>query len=475
MLCTKGNLDKFIQLCIRMSAQKTPGRDTLFLLKKSAIALTVKAGGFITQYLFIFTVARLLGPGSLGGFTLSYTVVQLVSILALMGIDNLLIRKVAAAKAAGTPAEMKAAYITALQITGASSLVLAIVLFLASPILAVHVFHKPWLSDSLQIAALGLPPFVWITLHAAAFRGSKNMLGFTLFKTILPLLNSCLLLLAWHLQWPITPVAGFTLSAFVVVTGYVFAWYTFSGVGGLNKTPLLNKRAMILESLPMMITGSVFFILNWIDNLVIGIYRTEAEVGFYDTAFKISSASAAVLMAVNAIQAPTFAEIHSTRNYARLRRYVFNSTRLLFYATAPITLALLLFPELILSIFGKAFEVSSKSLQILAIGNFINCITGSVGILLMMTGYQQGYNRIIVVAAIVGIALNFLLVPVMGIEGAAVASTVAKILWNLAAVWYVYTKLQLVSIYLPGMRAPKADGQEREYPGNKEDHTLTNE
>jgi Na+-driven multidrug efflux pump len=63
----------------------------------------------------------------------------------------------------------------------------------------------------------------------------------------------------------------------------------------------------------------------------------------------------------------------------------------------------------------------------------------------------------------------------MGIEGAAVASTIAKILWNLAAVWYVYTKLQLISIYLPGMRAPKADEQEREYPGNKEDHTLTNE
>jgi O-antigen/teichoic acid export membrane protein len=214
---------------------------------------------------------------------------------------------------------------------------------------------------------------------------------------------------------------------------------------------------MLKESLPMMMTGSIFFILNWIDNIAIGIYWSEASVGLYDTAFKISSASAAILMAVNAIQAPTFAEIQSTHDHQRLKSYVYNSTRLLFYATAPITIGILIFPEFLLGLFGKEFATAGSSLQILALGNFINCITGSVGILLMMTGHQEQYNRIIMVAAILGISLNFLLVPTMGIVGAAISSTVAKVFWNIAAVIYTYKKLGLVSIYLPGLKKPSTN------------------
>lgn len=432
------------------------GKDIGFLVKKSGIALTVRAGGMITQYLFIYTVARLLGPGQLGSYTLSFTVVQLVSILALMGLDNLLIRKVAAGRAANNPMMVKEAYLVSRKVTAVSSILLAVILYLLSPLLAAHVFHKPWLQQNLSIASLALPPFTWIVLHAGAFRGSKNMIGFTLFKTIIPLFNAVLILIAYYAGAEnFTPVMGFTCTVFIVSMGYVFVWKRFSQLEEVIVVPSYTWKQLVSEALPMMITGSIFFILNWVDNIVIGIFRTEAEVGIYDTAFKISSASAAILMAVNAIQAPTFAEIHSQQDHHRLRRYVYRSTRLLFYATAPLTLFLLIFPEFILSIFGKGFNGGATALQILAIGNFVNCITGSVGILLMMTGYQIQYNRIIMIAAAIGILLNVILVPVIGIEGAAWSSTISKIFWNLVAVAYVYKKLGIVSIYLPGLKRPK--------------------
>ncbi len=438
------------------------GKDIGFLVKKSGIALTVRAGGMITQYLFIYTVARLLGPGQLGSYTLSFTVVQLVSILALMGLDNLLIRKVAAGRAANNPVMVKEAYMVSRKVTAVSSILLAFLLYFLSPVIAREVFHKPWMEQNLAIASIALPPFTWIVLHAGAFRGSKNMIGFTLFKTIIPLLNAILILLAYFMgAEQFTPVMGFTFTVFLVAAGYVFVWKRYSQLDDVTITPSYTWQQLVQEALPMMITGSIFFILNWVDNIVIGIFRTEAEVGIYDTAFKISSASAAILMAVNAIQAPTFAEIHSQQDHQRLRRYVYRSTRLLFYATAPLTLLLLVFPELILSIFGKGFTGGAHALQILAIGNFINCITGSVGILLMMTGYQIQYNRIIMIAAGIGIALNVLLVPLMGIEGAAWSSTISKIFWNLGAVIYVYRKLGIVSIYLPGLKRPKESNQEQ--------------
>ncbi|MBK7964582.1 MAG: polysaccharide biosynthesis C-terminal domain-containing protein [Bacteroidetes bacterium] len=208
---------------------------------------------------------------------------------------------------------------------------------------------------------------------------------------------------------------------------------------------------MVTESLPMMITGSIFFILNWIDNLVIGVYRTEIEVGLYDTAFKIASASAIILMAINAIQGPTFAEYHSKNDISKLRNSIFTSTKMLFYATLPFTLLICIFPEWILSFFGNDFKQASTALIILSIGNFFSSITGSVGILLQMTGHQKPYNNIILCAAITSIILNIILVPRIGITGAAIASAIAKIIQNLAGSIYVYKKFGFLSIYLPGI------------------------
>jgi O-antigen/teichoic acid export membrane protein len=426
-------------------------KDLVFLLKKSSIALTVKAGGMLTQYLFLFTIARFLGPGALGSFTLSFTVLQLASVLAIMGLDNLLLRKVAAASANNNLPALKSAYLGALQITSISSLVLAAAIYLTAPLLAGSLFSKPWLSGSFQTVSIALPFFVLSTLHTAAFRGLKNMLGFTLFRTLTPLVNTVIITGSWFIGTKVNPVTGLSLAITVLTIMYFIAWYRYSRIGTVNSASHVPKAQMISEALPMMITGSVFFILNWMDNLVIGIYRPEVSVGIYDTAFKIASAATAVLLAVNAVQAPTFAELHSRGNHERLRQYVFSSTRLLFYTTAPITALLLIAPEFILNLFGPGFSEGSLSLRILAIGNFVNCITGSVGILLMMTGFQKEYNRIVLAASIIAIALNFTLVPMWGIKGAAISSTISKIIWNLGSVVFVYKKLGIVSIYLPGI------------------------
>lgn len=432
--------------------------DFAFLFKKSAIALTVKSGGMIGQYLFLFTVARYLGPGSLGAFTISFSVMQLIAVFALLGLDNLLIRKVAAAKAENDADALRNAYFTSFSITTLSSLLLAGVFFFMAPFLSVSVFDKPALTEHFRMISYALPFFVFTTIHAAGFRGAKHMMGFTLFKTLVPLLNCLVIVMSWYLNLSVTPVSAFTFSVVLLAAGYAIAWWKFNGffrstTGFVSQ----NWKDTLHHSLPMMITGSIFFVLNWVDNLVIGIFWPEADVGFYDAAFKISSVSAAVLMAINAIQAPLFAEFHSLNEQQKLKAVVFRSTRLLFYASFPITLFLIVFPDWILSFFGGDFSRAALSLQILSFGNFVNCITGSVGILLMMTGHQRIYNTIVMIAAVISILLNFILVPRFGIEGAAIASSFSKILWNVGALWVVYKKLNITSVFIPGFSKSPED------------------
>ncbi len=432
-------------------SKKGNKKETSFILKKGGIALSVKAGGMVTQYLFVFVVARMLGPGALGSFTLSFTVLQLLAIVGLLGLDNLLTRKVAAAKAAERPADIKSAHLTSIKITSISSVILSVLLFISADFIANSIFHKPQMTTHLKVMCFALAPFVFINIHAAAFRGMKNMIGFTFYKAIIPVLNVAFLFIGYYTALNISPTLGYAISCGLVMILYSIAWKKYSHSYEVGVVETTSKKEMVIESLPMMITGSIFFILNWIDNLVIGVYRTEIEVGLYDTAFKIASASAMILMAINAIQGPTFAEYHSKNDISKLRDSIFTSTKMLFYATLPFTLLICIFPDWILSFFGSDFKQASTALIILSIGNFFSSITGSVGILLQMTGHQKSYNNIILCAAITSIILNIILVPRIGITGAAISSAIAKIIQNLAGSIYVYKKFGFLSIYLPGI------------------------
>ena len=65
-------------------------------------------------------------------------------------------------------------------------------------------------------------------------------------------------------------------------------------------------------------------------------------------------------------------------------------------------------------------------------------MSGSVGIILNMTGKEKIFRNILSIALVIKVTLNLLLIPRFGIEGAAIASATSMIFWNLYSVYYVY-------------------------------------
>ena len=55
----------------------------------------------------------------------------------------------------------------------------------------------------------------------------------------------------------------------------------------------------------------------------------------------------------------------------------------------PCFLLFVLAGDWVLLIFGEEFQVGHSTLSILSIGQFVNAMTGSVGLLLLMTSYAS--------------------------------------------------------------------------------------
>jgi O-antigen/teichoic acid export membrane protein len=90
----------------------------------------------------------------------------------------------------------------------------------------------------------------------------------------------------------------------------------------------------------------------------------------------------------------------------------------------PVAGVMLVWPGELLSLFGADYEAGTFVLRALAVGQLINAATGPVGYALLMSGQERAFARITAGALALAIASHSVVIPLFGIEGAAVVSAV---------------------------------------------------
>jgi O-antigen/teichoic acid export membrane protein len=198
-----------------------------------------------------------------------------------------------------------------------------------------------------------------------------------------------------------------------------------------NVRPAYSLRQWLLVSLPLLFISGASLILNQTDTLTIGILLGTKEVGIYNAGFKTAGWVSFSLMVVNAIAAPLFASLYASNNIQELQRMVSIIARWIFWPALLIAIAIVNFAESILGLFGEEFIAAKWVLAAIALGQLVNVGSGSVGYLLMMTGHHNQCAFVMGWSAIINLILNLILIPVMGIEGAALATAFSMALWNI--------------------------------------------
>jgi O-antigen/teichoic acid export membrane protein len=177
------------------------------------------------------------------------------------------------------------------------------------------------------------------------------------------------------------------------------------------------------------------------DILVLGMFRPDAEIGIYRVACQIAALVSFGLSIVNSVQGPHIAHLHAMGDKRRLQQMVSRSSRGILSITLLIVIAVVLLGKPLLAVaFGPAFESAYVPLVILAIGQLVSVSAGSVSSLLNMTGHERDTMQGLMIAASLNLVLNLLLTPQWGATGAAVATAVTLIVWNLILLRKVYLR-----------------------------------
>lgn len=408
------------------------------LLKGSSVAFIFKIFGIGLSYIFILLIAKWYGAETMGLYALSFTLLNIFVTIGIFGFDNALVKFVADYNSNNKLESVKEVYQKSLIIIIPISFILLTILFFNAKYLANMIFKNDELTHFFQIASIAIMPFVLLRVNTSIFRGLKKIKEFSFFESIIiPLLSILVLTISFFLYHSKEMIM--IAQVIAIILTFIFSFMLLKK--SLSKEIILNKvlkyKDILKVSFPMLLTSSMALIISWTDIIMLGIFRSEVEVGVYSVLVKLAALTSITLLAINTIAAPKFSELYSRNDMEGLKKVAQSSSKMIFYSTLPIIFILAVLPEFILGLFGEEFIIGTTALWILMFGQFVNAISGSVGYLLIMTGKQVLFNKIILFSSLLNIVLNYILINKYGIVGAAISTMVAVSLLNILPFLFV--------------------------------------
>lgn len=415
------------------------------IVQGASISLGVRVVTGILTFALNVVVARTLGAERAGLFFLALTVVTIAAILGQLGLDAAVVRFVAAVATGEHWGRVKGIARHARLMTAGASVVLAAVLAIGAGWGSTAVFGKPELAEVLMWMSLAIVPFALMQLQSQLLKGLKRILFSQIPLVVLPAAAIPAILILGSAYATPGASAGYALAA-VLGAGASWALWRIVVRSMPGKPDMADRRDLKLAARSLLVVSALYMLMNWSAPLLVGVWMPASDVALYNVAHRTAFLTTIVLASVNSIAAPKFAELYHAGNLAALGATARNSARMMLLLAVPVLAFFVAAPSFVMALFGSEFVTGSTLLVILAIGQFVNVSTGSVGLVLIMSGREKVARNNVAVAATLNVVLQVVLIPRYGALGAAIATSVSIAMLNLSAAYLVHRELGIMTL-----------------------------
>jgi len=183
--------------------------------------------------------------------------------------------------------------------------------------------------------------------------------------------------------------------------------------------------------------------LKFLDMIMIGHYKTDADVGVYSIAAFIATIIETPLNSLERIANPKIAHHLAEKNYSEVKSIYFQSSKYLTLIGAWLMLMICVNVKDLLLLLPNDYSDGIMVSIIMSIGAFINMCTGvNYPILFNSDKYYFG-SIFIAIMLVVTIVLNIILIPIYGIMGAAISAAIASVVYNLLKYLFIYFEFKM--------------------------------
>lgn len=399
------------------------------LRRNAAVASLIQIAGVGVRYTSQLVLARWLGVTAFGQLTYSVNFSQIAATPADGGMATAVTRFVPEACARGDPIE------EAKVVRGSRQICLVLgggLALLLGAVVAV-VGGGPAPKSVILIALVGVPLFALTEVQTGLCRSYERIVA--AFVAPVALQPVLVVALAFAIAAATTRSVTVAVIASVGAIAVVCVQQAWS-VRRLRPSQVVvhadqaDLRRWSAVSIPLLLLSLSQLVFSRMDLLFVGIFLGAEQAGIYSVAFRTAAIILLVQTAINAVVTPRIARLHWAGERAQLETTMLASVRWVLIGSAVLSVPLIAVGGPILGVFGSPFRSGATALSVYLVGQLVSIGAGPAGWVLGLAGEHRKAAAIGVKSGLITIVAYLVMIPMLGIVGAAAANSLGMTIKN---------------------------------------------
>ena len=393
--------------------------------------------------IYVIVLAKTLSPENLGIYYLLITLLSFLMVLSRLGFDNLLVKNISIFKSKNNYVKIINLLSHSTYLIVFTSLFFYLIIFAFSDYISFYYLDSVINKNKLIIISLGLFFYNMSFIYSETFKALGNLNLSVIFPSILfPFFN----IIGLFSLIDYFPENAIFISVFISL----FFIYFFSRIILFDKLKLFFLLPLKFNfefknfnfPIEFYLIAISNFIFASVDTVVLGFFASNTEVGIYNILIRITLPFSTLLIIINNVYARDFSIWNDSKQFDKFYDVFFKLIKLSILFGLPYLLILVFFGNDILLFFGDYYKDYYAPLIILGLSFFLLLITGPSATILMMSGLELQYRKLLIYVGLLNILLSLILVPYFALFGAVISTSISIILKNIGSFYLAFKLLK---------------------------------
>ncbi len=396
------------------------------LFKGGAIVFTGLIISKLFGLIYRIIVGRSLGPEEYGIISVMLAVSSVIGALAYIGIPQGVQKYVSEYRGDDNTQKQVEIVRTGLLLVTIPSFLTGLALFLLAPWLSAELFNEPRAIWPLRFIAIILPLRAWRKVLVKTTEAHEKMqyrvyINY-IYRDTTKLILTLLFIFLGYSYLGAAAAFAIAFGSAVIVAIY----FTYKVLPELFKTPRKPSKQynkLLHHSWPLFAAGLFASIAGYIDTFMLQTFLGSEEVGLYNAAYPFAAAITFAGSAFGSIYLSNASKLYGAGKTKEMNEAYKLVVKWVSLISLPSFVILITYPETILQLFGSEYLEMANILRILAFGFLLSALIGPATKIIQAIDKTKYKLYLTLFIGTANIVLNYLLIPIYGVLGAALATT----------------------------------------------------
>ena len=415
---------------------------TKLAIRGTVIVLVISLFAGFLGYLVRLVLARNLSVEDFGLFNAVFAFLGLIGAFDSLGFDKALVKFIPEFQHENKKDFIKSSIFYVCAIMLVINIIIIMGVYLFSSYLSMNFFHSPKADIVLKLLAIAFFIDSFVMVIKFAFQGFKKMVYFSVIDVVRMTLILIIILVGIKMNYGLLgPVVAYAVTPLILLL--IFGWILLKKVfPDFSASKFIFDMDMIKKiskySIFVTETNAAGMILYYTDIVALTYFSDLKSVGLYSVALPTTKILLYFPRAIGGVLLPLTSELWVKKKNDLLKMGIESLYKYSIILIIPAVFIMFSFSDLLITVlYGKGYVMASNAMKVLSIGMIFAVLYGINISFFAGIGKPRISAIVVYTAAAFNFIGNIILIPILGMIGAAITTTISYFIMMVVGLFYI--------------------------------------